>query len=336
MRLTIYQDASLFSELQSEWNSLLYRSTHNRIFSTWEWQSTWWEAYHPGDLWAIAIHDENDQLIGIAPWFIEHNQEQGLIVHSIGCVDVSDYLDLIIDRDHVEQVLAALTDHLQAHRDMFDSLDLCNIAEDSETITRLPRLLKQAGFTATYTQQEVCPIINLPGDWEEYVANLGKKYRHELRRKLRRAEGATEKLDWYIVGPEHNLDEELERFLELMAASHQEKAGFLEDEQNVMFFKKISPILFKRGWLQLSFLTVDGTAAAAYLNFDYDNQILVYNSGLLPGAFGHLSPGIVLLGHNIRYAIENRREIFDFLRGNETYKYQMGGQDTRLFKLEAH
>lgn len=336
MRLTIYQDARVFSDLQSEWNDLLHRSTSNRIFSTWEWQSTWWEAYHPGDLWITAFHDDDNQLIGIAPWFIGHHQEQGQVVHSIGCVEVSDYLDLIVDTHHIESVLAALADHVKDQHGLFDCINLCNIVEDSPTTTRLPHFLEQAGFTVTCSQQEVCPTIQLPANWEDYVAGLNKKYRHELRRKLRRAEGAVEQVDWYIVGEEHDLNEELERFLKLMAASHPEKAGFLEDPQNTDFFKTVTPILFERGWLQLSFLTVDGIATAAYLNFDYNNHILVYNSGLLPGDYSHLSPGIVLLGQNIRHAIENRRGVFDFLRGDESYKYQMGGQDTRLFMLEAY
>jgi CelD/BcsL family acetyltransferase involved in cellulose biosynthesis len=336
MRLTIYQDAHVFSELQGEWNDLLHRSASNRIFSTWEWQSIWWAAYHPGDLWVITFRTDDNQLIGIAPWFIENNPEQGRIVHSIGCIEVSDYLDLIVDSAHMEPVLTALAEHLNTHRDTFDRLNLCNIVEHSPTTTYFPHFLEQADFTVSCTQLEVCPTIQLPGDWEDYIASLNKKYRHELRRKLRRAEGATEQIDWYIVGKEHNLTQELDQFLTLMAASHPEKAGFLEDPQNVTFFKTITPVLFERGWLQLSFLTVDGTAAAAYLNFDYNNHILVYNSGLIPGDYGHLSPGIVLLGHNIRHAIENQRDVFDFLRGDEPYKYQMGGQDTRLFMLEAY
>jgi CelD/BcsL family acetyltransferase involved in cellulose biosynthesis len=95
-------------------------------------------------------------------------------------------------------------------------------------------------------------------------------------------------------------------------------------------------VAFEKGWLQLSFLTINGVAAATYLNFDYKRHILVYNSGLLPGGYGHLSPGIVLLAHNIRYAIETKHNVFDFLRGSESYKYRLGGRDKAVFMLKAH
>jgi CelD/BcsL family acetyltransferase involved in cellulose biosynthesis len=187
----------------------------------------------------------------------------------------------------------------------------------------------------TVTQQEVCPVIDLPNDWEAYLSALDKKNRHELRRKIRRAEGGTEKVDWYIVGPSHNINEELERFLALMAASQYDKANFLSDEQNLSFFKKIAVVAYHNNWLQLNFLRINDKAAAAYLNFIYEDRVLVYNSGLSPEEYGHLSPGIVLLAYNIRHAIETGHKLFDFLRGNETYKYRMGGKDTSVFMLRA-
>ena len=42
-----------------------------------------------------------------------------------------------------------------------------------------------------------------------------------------------------------------------------------------------------------------------------------------------------LLCYDIRDAIDKKRSVFDFLRGNETYKYRMGAIDTQVFKLKA-
>lgn len=336
MKLTVYNHQSLFDELQPEWNDLLQRSITNRVFSTWEWQSTWWEAYQDrGDLWVITARSEGGELLGIAPWFIDRHPTLGRIVRSIGCVDVTDYLDVIVDKDCIDPVLDSFAGYLAQHRDLYDAVDLCNISEDSPTYARFPTILSRQGFQVEVKQQEVCPIIKLPGDWESYLQTLDKKQRHELRRKIRRTENAPENVDWYIVSAEHNLQEEVERFLTLMAASQQGKSEFLKDPRNVAFFKAIAPVMYDKGWLQLSFLTVGGTAVAAYLNFDYHDVIMVYNSGLLPEGFAQLSPGIVLLAHNIRHAIESGRKVFDFLRGNEEYKYRMGAQDVVVYMLRA-
>lgn len=333
MQITIYEHKTVFEELQREWNELLHRSASDRLFSTWEWQSTWWETYQPGQLWVIACRDDDGRLVGLAPWFIEQNPAHGRVVRSIGCVEVTDYLDIIIDTGYIEPVLNDLAHYVSDCRGMFDVIDLCNLPEDSPVYLHFPDILTQHGFAVTVKQQEVCPVIKLPGDWDVYLDSLDKKNRHELRRKLRRADAG--EVSWYIVGPSHQLDEEVERFLTLMAASHQEKADFLQNPQNLEFFRRIAPVAYQNGWLQLNFLTINGQAAATYLNFVYNRHVLVYNSGLLPGEYGHLSPGIVLLAYNIRHAIENNAAVFDFLRGNEVYKYRMGAQDTRVFMLRA-
>ncbi|MBL8163609.1 MAG: GNAT family N-acetyltransferase [Anaerolineae bacterium] len=335
MKLTAYNQFALFEELQPEWNDLVERSITNRIFSTWEWQSTWWQAYQPGELWVITCRDENNRLIGIAPWFIESNPQHGRVVRSIGCVEVTDYLDIIVDATQITPVLAEFATFAAQHGQQFDLIDLCNLPEYSPALQQFPDHLRAQHFEVTIKQQEVCPVIALPSEWEAYLEALDKKQRHELRRKIRRAEGADEKVAWYIVDQNHDLNQEIERFLHLMASSQAEKAGFLQDPQNIAFFKSIVPIAFERGWLQMSFLTINGEAAAAYINFTYDGHVLVYNSGLLPNQYGHLSPGIVLLAYNIQHAIQEGQKVFDFLRGDENYKYRMGGQDTRVFMLIA-
>ncbi len=334
MYLEAHTETQSFEQLKAEWNELLARSYANSVFTTWEWQTTWWDAYQPGQLWIITCRNDDGRLLGIAPWFIQEHPQLGRVVRTVGCVEVTDYLDVIIDRDCITLVLDALANYLVEQRDKFDVIDLCNLPESSPTPEMFPIYLQQHGFQVQVEQQEVCPIIKLPNSFEEYIASLGKKYRHELRRKIRRAEGNAQ-IDWYIVGPEHDLEAELNRFTDMMASSDPAKAEFLQDEQNMAFFKAMARVMLDAGWLQLNFLTVNGEPAAAYLNFDYGNRILVYNSGLYPEEFGHLSPGIVLLARNIRHAIEQGREEFDFLRGNEVYKYHMGGVDTAVFMLQA-
>ncbi|GAB4527239.1 MAG: GNAT family N-acetyltransferase [Anaerolineae bacterium] len=331
VELQVFRNRDVFDVLRDEWNPLLKHSQADHIFLTHDWQQTWWQAYHPGDLLVIAGRNAEGELVGIAPWFIEHRSGQR-IIRTVGCVEVTDYLEVIAASGYEEAFFSALANHLSASVDDFDKLDLCNIPATSPTLVYLPEMLKAQGFQVTCKLQEVCPIIKLPSNWESYLAQLDRKQRHELRRKLRRAEGQA---TWYIVGPEHDLQAEQEKFLRLMAASSEEKAAFLENEQNRAFFRMIIPRLMERGWLMLSFLNFNGQPAASYLNFDYNNRILVYNSGQDVQHYSSLSPGIVLLAYNIRHAIEQGRTEFDFLRGDESYKYQMGGQNTEVYMLIA-
>lgn len=334
MKIATFSNDDVFAVLKSEWNDLVKRSMSSRIFSTWEWQSTWWSIYCPGELWIITFRDDQDRLVGIAPWFAQLS-EAGRTIHSIGCVEVTDYVDLIVDAKFTRPVFESLAGYMVQNRQKFDLLDLCNIPEDSPTHNELPSILRQQGFNIEIKNQEVCPIIELPAQWDDYLEGLDKKNRHELRRKIRRLEGSDEQVRWYIVDQSHNLDVEFERFLGLMASSQYDKARFLQDPQNARFFASIVSTAYRNNWLQLSILEINQQPAAGYLNFVYNDTVQVYNSGLAPDQFGHLSPGIVLLAYGIQHAIGSGYKTFDFLRGNEAYKYRLGGKDKQLFMIRA-
>jgi CelD/BcsL family acetyltransferase involved in cellulose biosynthesis len=333
VNIEIYTDDSLFDTLAPEWNALLGDSRGNHVFLTLEWQQTWWQSYRPGDLHVIAIRDDAGVLNGLASCFIDHNPQYGRMLRFVGCVEVADYLEVIIRRGAEQAVFTTLVDYLMgeglAH---WDRLDFCNVREGSPTLEIMPDLLEARGLDVTVKFEDVCPVIDLPGTWDEYLAMLDGKQRREVRRKMRRADGHG--LTWRVVGPEDDLDAEVVSFIRLMEASAPDKTEFMTLPGNRDFFTRLAPAMMAKGWLQLVFLDFKGAPIAAYLNFDYANRIQVYNSGLDPDQMA-LSPGWVLLGHTIQHAIEQGRDEFDFLQGDEEYKHRMGGQDVKVWMLMA-
>ena len=93
-------------------------------------------------------------------------------------------------------------------------------------------------------------------------------------------------------------------------------------------------ISYQAGWLQLAFLKIEGEKAAGYLSFDCNNHIWVYNSGM-DERFREYSPGWVLLGYLLQWANEHGRSRFDFMRGNEEYKYRFGGIDRFVVRAQV-
>lgn len=337
MQITVYEDASAFELLRNEWNALLQRSATNEIFLTWEWQSTWWDTFQAGELLIVAVRTPDGRLAGIAPWFVHHIGGER-VLRTVGCVDVTDYVDIIVDQYAVSAVQIALAGFLSLHRQRFDRVNLCNIPEPSPTTQFMPDLLRVRGFDADLVLQEVCPVIHLPSDWESYLSMLDKKQRHEIRRKIRRAESEA-KLEYVVLdssaSPIMLGEAVIDEFLSLMRDSQPAKAEFLDVEANRVFLSRILQTTASAGWLRLSFLRCDGETAAAYADFIYGGHVQVYNSGLRPTLASHLSLGNVLLAYNIQNAIERGLQVFNFLRGNETYKYRMGAIDTRIYKLVA-
>jgi CelD/BcsL family acetyltransferase involved in cellulose biosynthesis len=326
-----YADPSAFVALRSEWNSLLRASSANTVFSTWEWQTTWWKHLSVGELWLTAVRDNDGQLIGILPCYRCMSSAGERSIRLVGCVEVADYLDLIIREGQEETVYRAFIEALLSDAaPPWDVVELCNLAEGSPTRTILPEVARVAGLQVNVLEEDVCPIIRLPGTWDAYLDSLDKKQRHEIRRKLRRAEREA-RLEWHVVDEDHALDEEIDTFLKLHRLSSPDKEDFM-DASMTAFFHGIARSMFDAGWLQLMQLKLDGVVEASLLSFDYERTIMLYNSGFDPQGHPELSPGSVLVSLCVQHAIELGRDAFDFLQGDEVYKYRFGAQDTRVYR----
>jgi len=331
MKTQVYTDAAGFAALRQEWNPLLRDSASNTIFLTWEWQSTWWEHLGEGELYLIAVRD-GSHLSGIAPLYLTTSDDGLKTLSIVGCRDVSDYLDLIAASGQEERVYSALLDWLGSDEaPTWDLADLCNISAASPTHQLLVEMATARGYQVQTEVEDVCPIIFLPSTWDEYLSSLDGKQRHEIRRKLRKAE-ASGQINWYIVGEERDLAAEMDAFIKLHEKSAVEKDEFMDIKMKG-FFHAVAQVLHDAGWLQLAFMEVNGEKAATMMNFDYRDSIMVYNSGYDPRKHAWLSPGIVLLAYCIQWAIELGRAKFDFLRGDEEYKFRFGGQPTEIYRL---
>ena len=140
----------------------------------------------------ILVCRYRDKLVGIAPLFV--TDSAGVrTAQIIGCVDVTDYLDFIVDKDYLQPVFEAFADYFARERAAIDCFDLCNIPQESPTRAILPELLRARGFETEVDQQEVCPVIDLPSDWEDIccswtkssVTKFGERCGESMGRKAR-------------------------------------------------------------------------------------------------------------------------------------------------------
>lgn len=322
----------------NEWNALVEAGILNAPFLRHEYLSTWWSTRGGGEWPAdtslcLISARENGKLIGLAPLFFASNREGLPALLLVGSIEISDYLDLIVGPEHHSPFLTGLLDWLDANAPQpWSLLDWYNLPGTSPTLQALKTASAKRGWTYVEEVYQPSPSIPLPGDFETYLSTIGKKQRHEIRRKMRRAEESGRNVRWYIVQDEALLDSEMDSFLHLMAQDP-EKAAFLTDVMRSQVKASVHAA-FRAGWLQLAFLEVDGEKAAGYLNFDYDNKIWVYNSGLNP-RFRDLSPGWVLLGYLLRWANEHQRCELDFMRGSEDYKYKFGAENRHVQRVRV-
>ena len=316
-------------DLAESWNALLDSNATQVPFLRYEYQQTWWKTLGGGewkqaDLSIVAAYQDK-QLVGIAPLFFTRNQDNTPALMLIGSIEVSDYLDVIAGREILPEFIDGLFDFLASDEaPPWQILDWCNILENSPTLPAMENAARRMDWEYGCERLQHSPHILLPGDWDEYLARLDKKQRHEIRRKLRRMNDADVPFRVYTVQDKEALEAESNAFIELMAQD-KEKAEFLTPPMRE-FMRDVIRCAFDADCLQLAFIEIDGKKAAGYLNFKYLNRTWVYNSGL-SYQFNEYSPGWVLLAHLLMQANEDHIDDFDFMRGNEDYKYRFGAVD---------
>jgi CelD/BcsL family acetyltransferase involved in cellulose biosynthesis len=321
---------------KSEWNTFVTSGVSHLPFLRYEYLKNWWRTRGGGE-WdessqlLIVTASENGRLIGLAPCFISmHEGKKELLF--LGSIEISDYLDFLVQPQHLDgftEGFIAYAKSTLAPQFGIQTVDLYNLIDQSPTIRALQNAAVALELNCEITPLQKSPYIPLAGDWEAYLEGIDKKQRHEIRRKMRRMTELQPVAGWYIAADPAKIDAEIQEFLRLMAFDA-EKEAFLTPpmgEQMTSLMREA----FDSGLLQLAFLTIGEEKAAAYLNFDFQNRIWVYNSGIDP-RFSEHSPGWVLLGHLLKWANENNRFEFDFMRGNEEYKYRFGAIDRTVVR----
>lgn len=328
MNTTIIKGEALFSQLADEWDALVTASMTNTPFQLLAYQKSWWGHLQPeeSELISVVVRRPDGTLAGIAPFYLQSG-----VLYLNGSKEETDYLDMIVRLDEAGAVWTAVFSAITAPDfPQWQTLDLWNLPAESISRSVVADLAQQQGWTAEETLAEVCPIIPLPDSFEAYLDQIDSKQRRELNRKLRRAKGLDVKL--VQIEAEDELEEAVNLFLELLQKSMYEKRDWLTNGRRALFHDTARAAL-KGGYLQLLFTEVNGEKASTLFNFNYDGRIWVYNSGLDPNSYSKMSLGVVISALAIEKGIEQECTTFDFLRGDETYKYRFGAEDSQIFRL---
>ena len=337
MEFKRYDNFTELVNIKDQWNHLLKESASHVPFLTYEYQQAWWQTRGGGE-WpddsqlVLIVAFENDQLVGVAPLFYAKNILGDPALMFVGAIEVSDFLDFIVKPEQLPEFATGLLDFLIKEEDLpqWEVLDLYNLLKESPTLKALEAEAQQRGWQHQQVHLQPAPSISLPGDYEAYLAELDKKQRHEIRRKWRNVENSLAEANFYFVEDTDQLEAETEAFIEMMAQDPNKK-DFLTDAMRQHLHNTIQ-LAFEGGWLQLAFFTLDGKKAAGYLSFTYDNRIWCYNSGW-EWEFREYSPGWVLLAYLLEWANDNDIREFDFMRGDEDYKYKFGAIDRHVYRV---
>jgi CelD/BcsL family acetyltransferase involved in cellulose biosynthesis len=351
---------------RATWDRLAARNPWATPFSSWAFQRSWWDGFGANAHEETLVVCRNDagsadgDPIAIVPLMHRHEVEptdaetRSTIRHGrpLGLTPVpptakaiffgasyhADYATILADPADLPAAADAVAGYLEHPAGKaWDVVDLRRLrcgdpASDALAAALGGREIAE-GWRLNIEREDVCPVVTLPDvdDIEPFLDTLGKKQRHEIRRKVRRAE---------TVGPIELHDSadplaDLDAFIDL----HQKRWGAdglfpttPGGDQSRVFARRLFETFGADGGLGLTFLTVGGRRIASGIHFETGDGLLYYNAGIDPDA-RDLSPGVLMIYAYVRRALERGLRRFDFLRGDESYKYEWGAVDEPIQRI---
>ena len=312
-----------------EWDNLLIESDFPHPFSSFTFYNSWVETF-VDDLTQIKMlfFYNNNKLVGLAPIFVDQDNKN---VSILGDKDLFDYRDIIYISEFYEEIYIELLSYLKSQKWYQDYTIIMQSIPESSELFNLLNADKLIDFADVEIKQEdVTPIFNINDEWDDYLLALTKKQRHEIRRKLRKFE--SQNFHYKLIKGNQDLSKFLSDFYQLFINSREDKKQFLTDQRKTFFNKMLFAFAEKNQLKILSYY--DGNILiSACIVIEYANIYFLYNSAYSLD-YNSFSVGLVSKIVALKQSIENNKRAFNFLRGNERYKYDLGGEDIKLFEIK--
>jgi CelD/BcsL family acetyltransferase involved in cellulose biosynthesis len=194
----------------------------------------------------------------------------------------------------------------------------------------------RAGTRKAELEEEPCSAIELPGDFEEYLAGLRSKFRRSYRQRTNKLLRTCE-----VRFLRTESEAELPAHLDTLFRLHQrrwteaDRVGAFADARMRRFYDDVSRRLLRSGSLRFWHLEADGAIRASQYGFAYDGVLHslqeAYDMDFSAPGVGGL--GVVLRGHVLRSAIEEGLRSYDFLGGAQDHKLRWGASIHRIRHL---
>jgi len=323
-RVRVVRNEAGLEQLEESWTRLLGESRSGTIFASYPWNLAWWHAFGKGKrLYVIVVEDDEGRVRGIAPLMTRlAGPIRKLELIGTGLSDMGDFL---LDKSCAEQAAGAIFAYLRKQRRKWDMLDMDEVPPYSLLAGQLHKE-KPDGLHVIRLLRTDCPYIALPPTWEEYTHTLQRKVRQHLDAFAPRVV-AEMGASFRLVSEEADVPAAVERFYKLHLERWETKEGDLNPEHRSEAFLPFLEEACRRtaaaGLLRISELCVDEDVIATCVGFHVNGRWSGYMTGFDP-EWSNKRPGKVLHRFMVRRAMSEHTREFDFGRGSEGYKYELG------------
>ncbi|MBC7797126.1 MAG: GNAT family N-acetyltransferase [Pyrinomonadaceae bacterium] len=320
---------NVFDSSAQEWRELFAKSDATP-FSSHEWISTWHKFFGANKTPYILKAHRDGELIALMPLYQQVKSFCGIGFTKFGFlgdeIGGADYLDVIAENGDKATVLKSFFDYLERDK-TFDLLNLENLSADSLIIIKASENQSKS-LNINISKGEICPQVNLSEKWNGVLSQSRRK--DNFKRRLKQLEKMPDFEFRSVTAPEE-IEAAFERFYFLHekrwkgeggseATGHPKLKQFHREAVAKLAHAKL--IRFDEVW------AANDCRSSVY-GLNRKNVFYYYNAGY-DLEWARYSVGLVLVGLSIKSAIERGDGLYDFLRGDESYKFDWSNQQNSL------
>jgi tetratricopeptide (TPR) repeat protein len=325
------------AKLEDNWNAVYDADDEAQIFLSWKWLNGLL-SHIPGPWFILAAKaDEaaDTPYVAFFPLRLQTTIENSDVFHEIRMAGSADYTGMVCRPEAENKVIPAFARYIRQMN--WARFNLDNLRMSERRVRLLLACFPRAGFHCTEVDRvskvdgidlTLCPYVTLPKDWNAYLETLSPNTRQKIRRLLKQVDGPGEYR--ISVSTTETFAEDLKTLLRLWEAKWRSRKGDRMDglvrSNGIMLTRS-----FQSGLVYLpTFWHGDRAVAALATMVDPRKRTFSFFMAGRDETFDGPPAGTILHAFSIRHAIESGYSEYDFLRGNEPYKYSFGCAERKI------
>lgn len=295
-------------DYRAEWQDLVAQ-TDDGFFQSYEWLTSWIERFWKDRPLAFLFVRDEGKLIGLAPLLSDRQGQSCCPGSVVLAANEYAYRAGLLCRDGETEMLNATLRHLRASRGGV-RLVLKNVPTGSPLLDALPRLAAQQGLATFVREASTSPVVRFPSNWDAYLRSRSPHVRSELRRKIRRIEGAGT-VKFVAASTPADCARAIEDVIAIERQAWKLASGgaMVARPERERFYRELARSCAARGWLRMYLLYLNSKPAAYLYGFAFRNEYYAYQTSF-DDAYRHLSPGTILFERALQDACRRGLQVY--------------------------
>lgn len=333
LRTTLIDDSNSLQSIVSAWDEL---ATRARLpYSAPGWMLSWWRNAAPphAQLRAAAVF-EDDALIGIAPFFVEHRPGDLIQCRLLGA-GKGMRLEPVAVPDRIEEIATHFAALIDGSSPKVDLVTFEGLPAESPWPELFAQVWPGKRPWVHQGHRMPAPTVSLEGKtFEEWFSAKSRNFRQQMKRARRQleTEGATIKM----VETFDDLEPEIDAFARLHYSRWEDRGGskvLSKDVERMLL--DVAHHLLDEGRFRLWTIRIGDRWISSHLFLAAGGEVSYWLGGF-DDAWATRHPSMVTILAAIEHAFQVGDRRFDLGGGGRPYKYRFAdGEDTLVWTTLA-